>query len=695
MEHSEQANEENMYTGPWWAEQIAAYHRKFKSWINDVNNIERLYEHSDSANDDSSSILASLMSTVEGMLLARSPIPIVEQRFKNDDKMAKIASATLGEALKTSIDNDDDGLDQFGELFLNEFFLYGRATGWLTVEFPVDDNGNRIKDKGGNLLPPNKAPIEFVTTRDFAHNPHIQDQLEFKKRGWVARRKWITPRDLAARFDNKEFLNLSTGFNQDTYEHMQHRDTDSMGEDPHAKDVEVWEIWCPETKKTYHLAYAQSRLLGTEEDYLHLQQFTPAVTAYWKTKPHSLVPIPQYKDAQKIIGEMNDLRTRITEVTGWIAVRGVIADSFQGAADMMDGESGKFVRTNIEGSMDINKAVQVWDITPLTNYLAWLISSLQEREQQLYKNIGIPDIVRGSVHPNEKAKQSEIKAGEAGNRIGTKRAAMARAYRDLLSLKAEIIAEHFSPVVLRRLSGFDSMEMVRNFTVPVEGPQIDPNTGQPQIDPNTGQPIVIEMMQPVPPENLILSVRKFLAIDEYRNYKLIFDTDATVLVDPSTRGKEMMDLINAMGVWGEKIAGVFAAGQTELGEFLSRNFLDAIRKGGVGHAMESHAEEFLTSLHERVLREQQQEQEQEGGPAGPSPEDMEMQFKQQEMQLKFSGMLQSMAQKREEANLKLRQLEQKIAVDQQKGATEIHMMQLRAEHQATQQLIDTLKSFSA
>ena len=669
-----------MYTGQWWSDRIQAYDKKFRNWINAAQKIERLYAHKNMGEKSASALLTSLYSTVEGMLLSQSPIPIVKRRFNTDDKLSRVAEATLQSALKAALDLDDD-LEKLGESFMQDFFLVGRGTFWVSLEFPRDRNGDFRVDSDGNMLAPDKSPIEFVSWKDFVHDPFVESELDINK-VWVARRKWMTPKSIAETYENEEFLNLSTGINRDLYmsNQLQTPEMDSTDEvDPHAHEVEVFEIWCPDTQTVYHLAHAEAKLLAEEDDPLHLQTFNPCVTGYWKTEPHSLIPIPQYTDVAHIVDELNELEVEIKNTSERLDIRGWVNTQHKGIAQVIEGTGGgKLISVNVPPNVSLNDAVQILDNTPWTNHLTYLHSAQAEREQRIYRSSGIPDIVRGSVHPNEKLGQSQIKAGEAGNRMGTKRGIMARTYRDTMSLKAELISEHYSPNVFRRLSGFDDMEDVKNWTIPKE--QQDPE------NPN-GPPIVIDA--PVPPEQGILAVKQFLSNEEYRTYKLTFETDATALTDPGTRMTEASEVLSAETAWLEKIVLVYEA-QPDLAELMLLGYLDFARKAGLGHATESRAEELLVTL--RVRTAQMQQQAEQEGPPEPTMEEQEMQFKFQEMQLKHTEQMQKINSRIQQDELKAEQMRLNLERQRRQGIAESLLAQQEFEYKALINHVNVLKT---
>ena len=741
MAYDDDASER--YSGEWWQKQIVAYEHKFSKWREKANKIEHLYAHKNDNEKSASSVLTSLMSTVEGMLLSQAPMPIVKRRFNTDNRLSRITAATLEQAAKTALEQDDN-LELLGEDSMKDFFLTGFFALWITMDYPRDKQGNVIVDDEGKTFP-TQSPIEHISWKDFYHDPTIESELELKKRGWVARRKWMTPQAIAEGFHNEgreenpsekmffekeRLLNLTTGISRDQYagQHI-NTDTDLEGKGPHTNEVEVFEIWMPENRTVYHLAHADGLVFAEEADPLKLKSFSPAVVGYWKREPHSLIPIPPYVDIEYIVDEVNENEIKLAAEEKRLAVRGYVNKKFEGVAKVIEGGGGSLVSLSVPADTPLNQAVQVVDNSHQYAYIAQLRATLQELEQRMYRTIGIPDIARGSVNPNETLGQSEIKMGGNDNRMGTKRGVMARTYRDVMSLKAEIIGEQYHPDLLRELSGFDEMEDVKNWMGqqkidPVTGQPamtgeplvdpvtnqtvIDPNTGQPrldpntlrpdididpkeppEVDPNTGQPITIEV--PVPPELGIMAVKEVLASDQRRDYTLTFETDATTITDPATRMAEASEKLGAESAFLEKFAGAYPTAPV-IAEIGMMAYADFARQAGLGHAAESRIEELMTKMRAQQAQQEQAAQEQEQGPPQPSPEEQEAQFKQQEHQIKLNDMANKAVSEMQKRQLELQKMAASLQAMKDRNASQMEMAQLKRDYEVKKQQIDLLKS---
>jgi hypothetical protein len=89
--------------------------------------------------------------------------------------------------------------------------------------------------------------------------------------------------------------------------------------------------------------------------------------------------------------------------------------------------------------------------------LVMAIQALTERrevvKQTIYEITGISDIVRGASNPNETATAQNIKGRWAGLRISVRQKKFAQFARDLVRLKAELIAERFDAQTLSLMTG--------------------------------------------------------------------------------------------------------------------------------------------------------------------------------------------------------------------------------------------------
>jgi hypothetical protein len=96
------------------------------------------------------------------------------------------------------------------------------------------------------------------------------------------------------------------------------------------------------------------------------------------------------------------------------------------------------------------------DLVDLTPFAAALMSCYQAMEQvkgQIYELMGIADIQRGQTDPSETLGAQIIKSNNAAGRLKTQQHAVVDFATSLLSIKAQIICNHFTDDTLMQISG--------------------------------------------------------------------------------------------------------------------------------------------------------------------------------------------------------------------------------------------------
>jgi hypothetical protein len=107
----------------------------------------------------------------------------------------------------------------------------------------------------------------------------------------------------------------------------------------------------------------------------------------------------------------------------------------------------------------INGGLQnhIWIVPILdwVNALKELYLAREQIKQAIYEVMGISDIMRGSTDPNETATAQRIKGTMGVGRLSDQKQSVANFIRDLLRMKAELIAKNFDAQTLTRMTGED------------------------------------------------------------------------------------------------------------------------------------------------------------------------------------------------------------------------------------------------
>lgn len=218
----------------------------------------------------------------------------------------------------------------------------------------------------------------------------------------------------------------------------------------------VWEIWDKEAKKVHWYVEGFPQLLESKADTLQLKGFWPfpkPMVANLTTK--TLVPVPDYKLAQDLYNEIDQLTTRISLLTDAVAVRGVYDKTNTGLKRLLSEANGNELIPVDSFAAFMEKGGIAGAIAwmPLDQVVAAIVQLGQQRaiaEEALYQVTGMSDIVRGQATAGEAktATEQSIKAKFGSVRMSALQKEFARFASDTQRVKAEVMAKWFSPETL-------------------------------------------------------------------------------------------------------------------------------------------------------------------------------------------------------------------------------------------------------
>jgi hypothetical protein len=139
--------------------------------------------------------------------------------------------------------------------------------------------------------------------------------------------------------------------------------------------------------------------------------------------------------------------SRINKLVDQCRPRGAIAGDaadVKRIAEAGDGELVPLNRPDMVNNGGRDAATTWFPLQPTVEALKVLVEQRNEIKQVIYEVTGIADILRGSTNPNETLGAQQLKAQWGSLRIQDRQAEVQRFARDILRLKAEIIANKFS-----------------------------------------------------------------------------------------------------------------------------------------------------------------------------------------------------------------------------------------------------------
>lgn len=658
----------------YWVNQIATYDQKFGQWERRGKKIVKRYKDERSGGDNSRSqfnILWSNVQTLGPALYAKNPVPNVDRRFQDDDKLGTVSAQALERAVSYFIDSD-----LFGAVMrqsVTDRLLAGRGTAWVryvpnfrdvAVEGPdeVKQEGvqttddEQVGEEVEQELYSEEVVLDYVHWEDFGHS---------WGRTWeevpaVWRKVYMSRKEMQDRgFQDWKEVPLDGSRKDDTPTTEQSR------------KATVYEIWDKSKREVIWIHRGMENPLDKVKDPLGLKGFFPCPKPLYATLANdNLIPTPDFIQYQDQAKELDDLTGRINALTKALKLAGVYDSSAEGVQRLLsEGVENQLIPVQQWAVFGEKGGLKgVIDFLPIKEIVEVLVALYESREkakQDLYEITGISDIIRGQSDPRETLGAQQLKGKYAGLRLDNMQGEVARFSRDLVRIFAEIIAEHFSLETIQQISGL-KLPTIAEKQMLMAKAQAGQATEEEQE----------KLDQPAWEE-----VHELIKNDTLRCFRISIETDSTIKADQDAEKQARVELLTAAGSFIQQAVQV---PNPELQPLLMEMLMFGIRGFKVGRDMESTFEVALKKTRQKTEN-----------PPEPQP-DPEMQKLQAQMQLdgqklqlegqKAQGEqaikgqeLQLEAQRMQaELSLKSKELELKQAELQMKGRE----MQIR-EHEVT------------
>lgn len=456
-----------------------------RKWRDRVKKIIKTYRDEENESGPSKfNILWSNTQTQLPALYSARPKPDVRRRWRGPNPVAREVSTAIERALEFSMDTYD--FDRLGEKLVLDALLAGRMVARVRyhpftepreIEKISDEESEDAEQREDGMFVSyhqyDEVVYEEVRCYHVPYDKYRQSPADCWADVW-----WVAYGD---NFLTKEEIQEQFGDEFDDVP-LTHSDSDDDGDESVMK-AQVWELWDKEAKKVVAVVEGYDKLLMKHSDELKLQGFfpQPEPTLLIET-PDSLIPIPEYTMYQYQAEELNTITQRISKLVDAMKVKGFypgedvakmqsLMASDENILVPVDGWAAYAEKGGLKGMIDwmpIKEIVDVWQK---------LVIQREQLMQQIYELIGISDIQRGSSDPRETRGAQELKANFGGRRLRPKQQRIQRFFRDILRIKAEIIAEHFDPKTLQMMTGTEvTMEMraimrsdaLRSFNIDIE-----------------------------------------------------------------------------------------------------------------------------------------------------------------------------------------------------------------------------------
>jgi hypothetical protein len=442
--------------GAKWLEEIRLAEKREDDWAKDAERAESIFLSgcTDGANKDEAefNILHSNVETIVPSIYNSAGKPDIRPRHNNADGLAKLVADVYERAILTMI--DDNRMDAEVEQNAQDVFVAGR--GIVRVKFDADVSEQpvmMVDPLTGQPMPamdPMGLPVmqqvvtnervmyEVVSWRDFRMGPASR----WNEVPWVAFRHCI-PEETLEKMGDAALMELQP-------------DPETATESDH--DVHVWEIWCKDTGRVYFVVGENGKVLSINDDPLRLKGFFPCAQPVQPiTATGKMTPVCPYRIYRTLAEELDLITARIRGLTEVMKAKGAFAGAAQDLENLAAAEDGEIIpladMENIMAQGGLERAIMWWPIDRIIQVIRELSVQREQTKQAIYEITGISDIIRGQGAASETATAQQIKTQWGSLRIKKMQRMIERQVRELFVLTTEIIAQHFSPQTLQKLSG--------------------------------------------------------------------------------------------------------------------------------------------------------------------------------------------------------------------------------------------------
>ncbi len=595
-----------------------------RCWREDVEDAVKTYEAEENQPGTAFNLYHANIQTLIPSLYNSTPIPDVRRRFNDDDPLAREVGQILERTLSWSIDQYD--FDGFMNDVVFDMALPGRGVGRVSYT-PTLGEVAGVED-----VVYQEVGCDYTPWASFRHGP----ARSWNEVPWVAFAHYYTKEAI------EELAGAAIAAKVPLDMRLSADDKDKDLKDDTGKSLFkralVWEFWDKDKKTVEWIAPGfKDGPLKVVEDPLELTGFFPLPRPVMAiNRAGKLKPLCEYTVYKGLLVELDQITTRITRLIKQLRPRALSALKTVDAQAMAKADDGMLVEVSDTAMMldtgGIEKMLHWFPLDPVVKTLAQLYVQRDNVKVQIYEVTGMADIMRGQSDPNETAKAQQLKAQWGSQRIRKRQEEVQRFCRDIFRMKAELIANKFTPEMLQAI---------------------------------VGQTLMIT------PDHMML-----LRDDIQRNYRVDVETDSTIRGDAIRAQEQMSQFVTATGTFMQALAPMIQGGffPVDTAAVLYQSFCRQFRLG-------KQAEDALDSLVQRAAQAQAQK---EANPP-PDPAQQELQLKQAEMQIKAQGEQQKMgldAQKHEQdMAFRAQEHEQKLALEAQKQQMEFEFQKQQADAQ--------------
>jgi len=652
-----------------WLDAIELQSEVERPWRKKADEVTERYRDEKERQGVQFNILHSNIATLAPALYNSTPQPDVRRRFRDADPIGKYGAQILERGLSFSIDAYD--FDAVMQGVVHDSLLPGRGTARVRY---VPTLQTVQGDKPTEEVAWEEASCELVDWKDLRLGPGRR----WEELPWIAFQHRLTREESVKAFGDLG-KTVTLDFVMDGAEKKEAREIPDT-----FKRLSVWEIWDKQQREIVFIANSYRKApLKREKDTLGLRGFFPIPRpVYDLDDPNSTVPMVPYKLYEDQAKELDRLTKRINALIAVIKWRGITAADATAIASLAKAADGDLVPVDnlhqvmAEGGID--KAVWLMPIEQAVKVVEQLYIAREQVKQTIFEITGVADIMRGQTDPNETLGAQQLKTQWGSLRLQKRQKEVQRFARDIMRMKAEIMAEKFSPQTLVMMTGvkLPSQQEKQAAQQQLQMMQQQAQQGGQQGQPPQIPPRIEEMLKLPALEDVIGMIKQ----DASRSYQIDIETDSTIQADQMVAQKNMGEFVQGAASFMQAFGEAVQTGQVpaDVAVDLLTGFTRNFKLG-------KQAEDAMDRWSEQAQQASQQ-------PKPPSPEEIEAQAKQQE--LKMQG-----EQAQAKHGMEMQKMQREGEFQQAEHAMKLEEMRASAQNERekarTQMIVERNKAVSS
>lgn len=654
----------------YWHKQVEAAEKAQKSWVERVKKIEKIYADERNSTSDRArrfNVLWSNVETIRPAVYMQTPKVKVKRRYRDRDPVARFASLLIERTVQVSCELYD--FDGMMDAVVRDRLLGGRGQAWVIYDPEFVGDGDEAMVSYHNVI------SDYVPWQDYLEGvARTQSETPWRARTWYKTRKqlkeFLSDRGLdetAARRVQLDYSAEGSGDRDDGHKDQRDR-------------CRVLEIWDKDSGKIIYFAPGSKddAILGALPPPVKFSAFYPCPHPLLATvTSKSTIPVPDYALYQDQADELNRVTERIGLLQKALKVAGIYDAKAVEIADLLTAAENKMIPVEdwammMEGG-GAKGRIEWYPVEQVAGVLEKLYLIRDQAKQTLYEVSGLGDILRGQTDPNETATAQGIKAKWGSLRIRRTQKAVQKFARDLLRMKAEVIAEQFPFPVILKMAGVDD-ELLEKYA---PQPQLPAHVQQQlqaigQQNPQMAQQAAQQAMQQakmIARQQFLGEVEKLLRDDMARNFRIDVESDTTLEPDQVEEKQTAVEFVTAMSSFLKESAPMIQVGP-EAAKMVGEILLYAVRRFDKVDQLEQ-------------VIEQAMEAAAKPRPPQPDPEMMkakaQIEGKKAELKMKGEAQQQDMAFKRDMHEMDMGMRRQELQADMVERGIEMQQRQIEGE----------------